>query len=288
MNGQRLALPRACERVHPKDPSEARLWQELLKHVQRGLGKDEIAVSDAGLKLSELQAAGIERYVLRLATNFTARRTVLPAHTRGRKPTYGALVRPLPRTYQNNTLPTTAPDECQVWTQAGRDIRVEIWRNFVLKHAPPRPTNQTFDGYAFHDPAFKQPWLLATPLMLKAPSLQALSTDRWPVQQIPLSAMQMVGAHRQFVHIPESVQRLPELALLAGSVLSFMAATLPPSPTGFWDRHPKPTPGRLRRILFRQPFPKEATLPGNFPEKQACTAHLPKGNLPRQAFSAQC
>jgi hypothetical protein len=35
----------------------------------------------------------------------------------------------------------------------------------------------------------------------------------------------MVGAHRQFVHNPESVQRLPELALLAGSILSFLTAT---------------------------------------------------------------
>ena len=288
MNGQRLALPRAFERVHPKDPSEARLWQEVLKHVQRGLGEDEIAVIDAGVKLSELHAAGFERYVLRLATNFTARRNVLPAHTRGRKPTYGALVRPLPRMYKNNTLLATAPDECQVWTQAGRDIQVQIWRNLVLKHTPPHPTNQTFDVYAFHDPTFKHPWLLATPVMLEAPSVHAIYTDRWPVEQIPLSAKQMVGAHRQFVHNPESVQRLPELALLAGSVLSFLAATLPPSPSGFWDRHPKPTPGRLRRTLLGQPFPKDAALSGNFREKRAVTAHLPKRNLASSLNAARC
>jgi hypothetical protein len=288
MQGQRLALPRAFERVHPKEPSEARLWHELLKHVQKGLGEDEIAVIDAGVKLSELHAAGVERYVLRLATNFTARRNVLPAHARGRKPTYGALVRPLSRTYKNHTLPSTAPDDCQVWTQTGRAIRVEMWRNLVLKHTQPDPNNQTFDVYAFHDPAFKQPWLLATPVSLKAPSVRAIYIDRWPVEQIPLSAKQMVGAHRQFVHNPESVQRLPELALLAGSVLSFLAATLPPSPTGFRDRDPKPTPGRLRRTLLGQPFPKDAALSGNFREKHAATAHLPKGNLARYFNSAQC
>ncbi|MHB8628210.1 MAG: hypothetical protein ACYDBJ_10085 [Aggregatilineales bacterium] len=38
-------------------------------------------------------------------------------------------------------------------------------------------------------------------------------------EQIPLSAKQMLGTHRQFVHTPESVQRLPEFALLAGSIV---------------------------------------------------------------------
>lgn len=288
MNGQRLALPRAFERVHPKEPSEARLWQDLLKQVHKGQAEDEIVVVDAGVKLKDLHAAGLERFVLRLATNFTARRNFLPVHRHGRKPTYGALVRPLPRRYKNNTLLATAPDECQVWTEDGRDIRVHIWHHLVLNKTPPKAGNQTFDVYAFYDPAFKQPWLLATPVRLTAPSVRAIYTDRWPVEQIPLSAKQMVGAHRQFVHNPEAIQRLPELALLAGSILSFLAATLPARPTGFWDRHPKPTSGRLRRILLGQPFPKDAPLSGQFREKHAFTAHLPKGTLARQFFAAQC
>ena len=57
----------------------------------------------------------------------------------------------------------------------------------------------------FHDPAFKQPWLLATPVKLKAESVHAIYTDRWPVEQIPLSAKQMLGTHRQFVHNAESI-----------------------------------------------------------------------------------
>ena len=74
--------------------------------------------------------------------------------------------------------------------------------------------------YAIYDPAYTTPWLLATPLHLKAATVKAIYQDRWPVEQIPLSAKQMVGAHRQFVHADESIQRLPELALLAGSILS--------------------------------------------------------------------
>lgn len=282
INGQRLALPRAIERVHPKDPREVRLWQEVLKHVQKGLNETEIVVVDAGVKISDLHAAGIKRYVVRLATNFTAQRNVLPKHTRGRKPTYGAVVRPLPRCYKDKTLDATPADECHTWLEHGRVLRVEIWRDLVLPKTRPQPNHQTFDVYAIYDPAFKHPWLLATPVKLKPDSVRAIYTDRWPVEQLPLSAKQMVGAHRQFVHNGESIQRLPELALLAGSLLSFLAATLPPAPTGFWDRHPKPTPGRLRRMLFGQPFPKDAPLSERFREKQSVTAHLPKGNLARQ------
>jgi hypothetical protein len=279
LNGQRLVLPRTFERVHPKDPSEKRLWQEILKNAKKSLQADEILVVDAGVKLKLLQEMGLERYEVRLATNFTARRNFLPAHTKGRKPTYGALVRPLPRKYQDHTLAATAPDETYTWCENGRELRAEIWRDLVLTTAKPNAKNKLFDVYALYDPAFDIPWLLATPLNLKAESVRAIYKARWPVEQIPNSAKQMVGAHRQFVHNPESIQRLPELALLAGSILSFLAATFPATPTGFWDRKPKRTPGRFRRLLMGQPFPKDAKLSGQLREKKSATGHLPKGNL---------
>jgi hypothetical protein len=281
IGGQRLVLPRRIERVHPGDGSEKRLWADLLKQVGKGLQADEMVVVDAGVKISDLHASGIGSYVVRLASNFTARRNYLPDHQRGRKPLYGALVRPLARQYQGNTTPATPPDECAQWDFQGRSVRVEIWRDLVLPTTCPHPTNPTVDVYAFHDPAFKHPWLLACSLKLCFESVHALYTDRWSVEQIPLSAKQMLGSHRQFVHASESVQRLPELALLAGSMVSFLAATLPPRPTGFWDRHPKPTPGRFRRALFGQPFPKDPLLPSQLREKRSVTHHLPKGRLAR-------
>ena len=282
VNGQRMALPRMFERVHPKDPSEARLWDELLKKVKKGLQDDEIAVIDAGMKISDLQEAGLERYVLRLAVNFTARRNVLPAHECGRKPKYGALIRPLPRKYKDKTLESTPPDETYTWMENGQELRAEIWRGLVLKPMTPDENNPTFHVYALYDPHFSQPWLLATPLTLKPESVRAIYTDRWPVEQIPLAAKQMVGAYRQFVSNTESIQRLPELALLAGSILSFLAATAPAVPTGFWDRQPKRTPGRFRRTLFGKPFPKDAPLSGQIRKKNSQTAHLPKGILARR------
>jgi hypothetical protein len=287
LNGQRIALPRAFERVHPQDTSEKRLWQMMLKNVKQGLREDEIAVVDAGMKINALQEARIEQYVIRLATNFTARRNFLPAHHLGRKPAYGALMRPLARKHKGKTLAATSPDETYPWFEDGREIRAEIWRNLILNKVAPDPKNRVFDVYAIHDPDFKQPWLLATPLKLKPESVRAIYKDRWPVEQIPLSAKQMVGAHRQFVHNPESVQRLPELALLAGSILSFLAATFPATPVGFWDRKPKRTPGRFRRLLIGQPFPKDAKISGQLREKKSATGHLPKGNLARSRKMAE-
>lgn len=110
--------------------------------------------------------------------------------------------------------------------------------------------------------------------------------DRWPIEQIPLAAKQMVGAHRQFVHADESIQRLPELALLAGSILSYLAATSPLTPTGFWDRQPKRTPGRLRRTLMGKPFPQSYPLPGQIRKKASVTNHLPKGILAHRRKTA--
>src|SRR5206468_2820104 len=86
--------------------------------------------------------------------------------------------------------------------------------------------------------------------------LRDLYRDRWPVEQLPLAAKQMLGAARQFVHEQETCQRFPELALLAGAVLTYAAATSPAVPTGSWDRLPRRTPGRLRRATSapaRQP-----------------------------------
>ena len=89
----------------------------------------------------------------------------------------------------------------------------------------------------------------------------------------------MLGGARQFVFAPESCQRLPELNLLSGAIVTYLAATLPAVPTGFWDRHPKPTSGRLRRLLARVHFPKSYPFPGRLRKKEAVCDHLPKGIL---------
>lgn len=113
-----------------------------------------------------------------------------------------------------------------------------LWENLLLPGVVPHEDAQTFHVSAIHDPAYRTPWLLATPLTLRPITLKAIDADRWPVEQIPLSAKQMLGAHRQFVHAAESIQRLPELALWVGSILSFLAATFPVCPRAFGTKLP--------------------------------------------------
>jgi len=282
LGGQRVACPRGFERVHPNDPSEKRLWKDILRHAQRDLKEDEVLAVDAGVKINDLQAATITRYVLRLANNFTARRNYPAVRSqKGRPPVYGERIRPLERTYKGKTIAKSTPDRVETWLEEGIEMRAEIWDDVILPDVVPSDEVSTFQVYAIYDPAYLTPWLLATPLKLKAASVKAIYRDRWPVEQIPLAAKQMVGAHRQFVHNGESIQRLPELALLVGSILSFLAATQPAEPTGFWDRQPKRTPGRFRRMLMGKPFPQSYPLPQQVREKASITHHLPKGHLAR-------
>ena len=70
----------------------------------------------------------------------------------------------------------------------------------------------------------------------------AIYQDRWPMDQITLSAKQMVRTYRQFVNANERIQRLPELALPMGSFLTFLRATARVAPTNLWDSHQKRTP----------------------------------------------
>jgi hypothetical protein len=68
-------------------------------------------------------------------------------------------------------------------------------------------------------------------------------------------------------------------------MVTYLAATLPATPTGFGDRQPQPMPGRLRRVLARTPFLKSFPLPERIRKK----ASVPQKNLrflnpPNQGF----
>ena len=130
------------------------------------------------------------------------------------------------------------------------------------------------------------PWLLATDVKeLTSESVRALYKARWPVEQLPLAAKQMLGAHHQFVWSEENMQRLPELSLLAGSRPAHVAATLPPIPTGFWDRAPKATPGRLRRhlnLISLDRLLAKSPLPARIRKKESRTDHLKIGHAARK------
>jgi len=274
---QRLGLPVVLVRADPADPSAEAHEGALVKQAVAAAKPGDALVLDRGFGVRLLQEQGATAYAARLAKNFTARRVQPPAYKgRGRPATHGEVVRPLARSYRGRELEATPPDRVETWQEGETVVRAELWEGLVLPEAAPgRPT---FRVVAIHDPRHGEPLLLASPLAVSPRALRDLYVDRWPVEQLPLAAKQMVGAERQFVSEPETCQRLPELALLAGSVLSYAAATQPAVPTGFWDRRPQPTPGRLRRVLAREGFPVDFLFPARIREKAAVTDHLPKGN----------
>jgi hypothetical protein len=273
---RRLALPLAVVRADPADPTPSAHARLLVREAVGQCAADDALVLDAGFGLALLHEQGATRYVVRAAKNATFRRAAPPPYGgRGRPPTRGALVRPLPRAYKGKPLPATPPDRVETWHEDGGLLRAEVWTDLVRPDAD--ADGPAFAVVAIHDPRHREPLLLATPLALPARAVRDLYRDRWPVEQLPLAAKQMLGAARQFVHAPETCQRLPELALLAGAILSYVAATTPALPTGFWDRRPQPTPGRLRRLLARTPFPHDFPLPARLRRKESPTSHLPTG-----------
>lgn len=275
---QRVPLPKAIVRAKADQKREVELTSKLLQQVGRQLQADEIAILDAGFKIGAIQQAQIKQAVVRLAGNSVAQRNYPKAYKgRGRRPVYGDIVRPLARTYKGRSIPATAADDRDRFEYQGRTIRVKIWYDLILPGVVPDPDNETFHIYLFEDPLYHDPLLLAATLCLQPRTSFSLYQDRWPVEQVPLGAKQMIGLHRHFVFAFESCQRLPELALLVATILAYLAATLPPIPTGFWDTQPKATPGRLRRLLARADFPNEYPFLPQLRKKRSVTDHLPKG-----------
>jgi hypothetical protein len=272
----RLPLLRLLLRAEPGERSEAELQRRAVTQAGAALQADEVLVVDAGFGVAALLTEGVPRFVARVARNFTARRNVLPAYKgRGRRPAYGERVRPLPRTHKGKTLAATPPDATAQWVVAGRTIQAQVWENLVLSTAVPGAP--AFRCAVIHDPRYQEPWVLATNLPVSAYALWCLYRDRWPVEQVPLAAKQMLGAHRAFVFGGESRHRLPALALLAGNILAYVAATSAAVATGFWDRCCRPTCGRLRRVLLRVDFSEIPVPEGAFRKKASVTGHLPKG-----------
>jgi len=280
VGAQRFGLPLWLVRADPDDPSPSAHRRALLKQAVKVQEPTDVLVMDREFTVGQVQAAGATVWVTRLLKNVTARRAEPPPYPgRGRPAKYGDLVRPLARRRKEREIPATPPDQVTTWADHGSDsdrtLRAEQWTGLVVPDAA--PGSPTFTIVAIFDPAYTEPLLVATPLPLAPQTLRALYRDRWPVEQLPLAAKQMLGAARQFVHEQETCQRFPELALLAGAVLTYAAATSPAVPTGSWDRQPRRTPGRLRRLLGSADFPTDFPLPLRLRGKVAVTDHLPKG-----------
>jgi hypothetical protein len=298
--GQRLPVPCLVLRPDAADPSEASLQRTLLTRVAPLLALDEVFVADGGFPVSQVLAAQMARFVVRAPRNFTARRSSLPAYSgKGRPHEKGPIVRPLARTYRGKTILATPPDHHETWQEGERVVRADFWYDLVASDG--KPGDAPFGCVAIYDPRYRGPLLLVSNLLarpvpeagqgnapLGAPrvgpgvsgsGMRQLYRDRWPVEQMPLAAKQMLGAERSFVFGAETPRRLPEIALLSGAILMYEATRQPVRGTGFWDRRPQATIGRLRRVLSGTDFADWQAIGARFRQKASPTAHLPKGVL---------
>jgi hypothetical protein len=272
---KRLALPRLLVRATAGE-SDACFSKRLVQQAKDTLLENEVLVVDAGFALKDLLACSGLVFVARVKKNFTARRNTLPVYKgRGRPPVYGERVRPLARKRAGKETSATEPDADARWTDGTYTLLAQWFENLV--ESEQTPGSASFRCVVIFDPRYKEPLVLVTNLPVTAYALWRLYRDRWPIEQLPLAAKQMLGCERAFVFGQESRYRLPELALLAGNLLSYVAATTQPVATGFWDRCARPTCGRLRRVLSRVHF-SELSLPeGQLRKKHSVFAHLPKG-----------
>jgi len=256
--------------------TEAAFQARLLQETARTLQKDELLVTDAGFSLTDCLLCEGAGFVIRLDQNATARRNRLPAYKgHGARPKYGEVVRPLARTYRGKELAATSADATARWKVGEKWARAHLFEDLVLPDQ--KPGQATFRIVVIFDPRYKKPLVLATNRKLTAYALWCVYADRWPVEQMPLAAKQMLGCERSFVHNDQSRWRLPELAMLSGNLLSYVAACGQPVATGFWDRAAQPTCGRVRRLLARLHFSDLPLLSGQVRKKNSPTAHLPKG-----------
>lgn len=275
VEGHRMPFLKAIIPAGFQSESQDEFKQVVLWHAQRHLAEDEVAVHDAGASIADMQESALPRFVLRLARNCTARRNELPSNQRGRPAEYGRLVRPLARQHNGNTLPATPPDVESEFTYQGRTIPVHGWHGLVRREQKVCQEHETYSIWVFFDPLYHNPLLVGTNLSALPDTVFRLYLDRWPVEQVPLVAKQTLGLHRHFVWALLSCIRLPALALLVANILTYLAATMPPLPTGFWDRQPKKRPvasvASWRRRIFRMStclkanFAKSSPVPTIFP-----------------------
>jgi hypothetical protein len=170
---QRLALPLAFVRAAADEPSTSAHQRALVRAAVAHCADDDVLLFDAGFGMALLQEEGATRFVVRCAKNSTFRRATPPPYRgRGRIPTRGLVVRPLPRPFKGRTVAATPPDRTTTWEVAGVVLRADLWDDLVLPDAS--AGSPTITVVAVHDPRYRDPLLLATPLPLGAPVLRAL------------------------------------------------------------------------------------------------------------------
>jgi hypothetical protein len=293
VNEQRIALLKNVTLTDLTVNDVSERHKQVYKQVKKELKADELAVFDAGFSLVGAVQTGILRCLVRQATNCTFGKTPGKIPERksnlGRTPTrhQAEIVRPLARKHGDKILPATEADKIHTMTlEDGQEAKVHIWEKvyFLERHLDnidderlkKKLRKKPLKVMAIYDPNYDTPLLLATPLLTLKPEAASQGyAARWPVEGLPQTGKYILSGGRgtHYVHHLTAMQRLPVLSLILGSLLKYVAATLPPIRTGFWDRQLKPTYGRLLRHLKKVGI----ALSGQLFKKGSVTAHLPVG-----------
>lgn len=259
---------------------------ELLQEAKKFQGQKDVLLADAQVKISHLHQAGIQRFVIRAATNLTFRRSTPRAakpNARGKKPTLGEKVRPLPRKFKDKIIPGNEADHIEKFKEGKYEVEARWYKSLVIPASKGQPACPlVFHCLVISHSRYKKPWLVLTDMNASAQTIFLLYRCRWPIECLPQTGKQLLGGYRSFVHSQSCRYRLPELCLLAASLSQYLSATSPAIPTGFWDKNPLPTPGRFARALagaLMPDFSKLCGVSGRVRQKASVHEHLPKGIL---------
>jgi hypothetical protein len=73
-------------------------------------------------------------------------------------------------------IPATPPDHTATWREGDALLRAEVWDKLVRTDAD--SGSDTFTAIAIHDPRYREPLLLVTPLALTAQQARDCYRDR--------------------------------------------------------------------------------------------------------------
>jgi hypothetical protein len=298
VNEQRVTLPLKLVRGQREAAtSDEVLMQCLIKDAVAEVNNEEdVVTADRKFSPVRLLASGCKAIVMRRAKNVTLRRTYVPAYKgRGRRPVLGEILRPFARKYRDTVLPASLPDNTETWQELFGDkavtVTAHVWREVMPTPQKDWTDEQrqwvkqaTWTVVVVLHPGYKEPLVILMTVAFTAQQARQVVRSRWGIEQPPLVAKQLLGGHREFVHAPEMCFRLPELIFVASAALTYLAATIDPISTGWWDTNPKRTAGRLRRALSKLAL-SDFSHPGQLREKNSKTDQLPKGFHPALAIA---
>lgn len=292
---QKVSLPEVIVRGEERGLGEEALIKKVCREAKSLFGKKDVGTADRKVSVLLMLEGGIKQVVVRRASNLTVRRRLVEGvakeqgakKKRGRPSKRGALIRPLERKRKGKLIPASTPDEVHHWYEETDRVEARLWRDVVLseqkvwsEQAKLINQKQSWVVVVVIHPQYDEPMVILSNLQLPPQQTYAIMCGRFGVEQMPLVSKQLLGAHRMFVFAKEMCFRLPELAFVAGSTLMAVAAHCEEMPTGWWDTHPKPTAGRLRRQLRKVQDFHVLHRPDILRKKNSTTAHLPKGFHP--------